>query len=128
MVTNKNIHLLFSSILLTIVSFGYGFGYQIADVFSFSVTSVDLENIFKAIMGLYLAMAGFWLYGVINPNYWKAATLVNILFMLGLAVGRTVSILLDGIPSDLWILGTIGEFVIGFWGIYNLRKYKSSSN
>lgn len=122
---NKRTHLIFSGILLLPVAFGYGFGHQWFPLFSFDVRTVDLASIFKAIMGLYVGLALFWLYACKNPKYWRAATLSNVLFMLGLALGRSLSVLTDGVPSEIWLFGTLGEYVLGFWGLYNLKKYKS---
>ena len=84
----------------------------------------DLANIFRALMGLYIAMSIFWIIGIIKSQFWRAATLSNVLFMLGLALGRIVSILLDGIPSYIFLLGLIIEVILGAWGVINLKKYK----
>jgi hypothetical protein len=54
----KNAHLLFSSIVLLPIAITYGISPDIQIPFgiSFSIESVDLKNILRAIMGLYLAM------------------------------------------------------------------------
>ena len=78
-------------------------------------------------MGLYVAMVCFWLFGIVHTNYWRAATIVNVLFMLGLGIGRIISIIVDGIPSSIWLYGTVGELVIAAWGIFNLNHYKQKS-
>jgi hypothetical protein len=74
-------------------------------------------------MGLYLAFALFWLVGMLRPNLWKAATLSQILFMGGLAFGRMLSLLFDGVPSTLFALGTIGELILALFGYYQIRIY-----
>jgi hypothetical protein len=78
-------------------------------------------------MGLYLAFASLWILGIFKNDYWKTATITNILFMLGLGFGRIISIIFDGIPSTIFILGTIGELVLGFYGWYQLKIFKSIS-
>ena len=87
-----------------------------------TVNSLDEHSILKAIMGLYLAFASLWIVGIFKNEYWKIATVTNILFMLGLGFGRIVSIVFDGFPSTIFILGTFGELVLGFYGWYQLKK------
>jgi len=62
------------------------------------------------------------IYAVKNESYWKMATISNILFMGGLATGRFISLMLDG-WSDQYGIGMMLEFLMLFWGIYNLKKY-----
>ena len=85
----KNLHLLLSASIVIPIAFIYGFFPNY--LFEIQVKSIDEANVFKAIMGLYLAFASFWIIGIFKPNYWKAATISNVLFMIGLAFGRTIS-------------------------------------
>ncbi len=87
-----------------------------------TVNSLDEHSILKAIMGLYLAFASLWILGITNKKYWIVATISNVLFMLGLGFGRIVSVIFDGIPSTIFVLGTFGELVLGFYGWYQLKK------
>ncbi|MFI8606219.1 DUF4345 domain-containing protein [Cellulophaga baltica] len=121
----KNLQLTLSAIVVISVSFVYGGNPSVflPYVFGFDVTDIDLKNIFRAIMGLYLAIGCFWIYGIRNKNYWESATLVNILFMGGLALGRLISTILDGI-SPQFMVGFILEFIFMLWGIYNLRQHR----
>jgi hypothetical protein len=73
-------------------------------------------------MGLYLAFASFWLLGIINSKYWQAAIVSNIFFMFGLAFGRIISVISDGSPSTIFVLGTFGELALGFYAMYVLKK------
>ena len=121
----KNLQLTLSAIVVISVSFVYGGNPSVflPYVFGFDVTDIDLKNIFRAIMGLYLAIGCFWIFGIRNKNYWESATLVNILFMGGVALGRLVSTILDGI-SPQFMVGFILEFIFMLWGIYNLRQHR----
>jgi thiol:disulfide interchange protein len=94
------------------------------DMFQFNFAKTDLANIFRAIMGVYLAAAMFWIVGIKKSDFWIPATLSNILFMLGLAFGRIISILFDGPGSHVFILALIAEIILAIWGIVNLRNYK----
>jgi hypothetical protein len=119
----KNLHLFLSTIIVTIVAFVYGFQPNI--LFDVTIDSIDEATIFKAIMGLYLGFSSLWIIGILKPAFWKTATLSNMIFMLGLAFGRVISIFFDGIPSIVFVLGTIGELTLGFYAWYQLKKEKS---
>jgi Domain of unknown function (DUF4345) len=120
---SKNIHLLLSVSIVIPIAFVYGFSPNY--LFDIQINSIDEANVFKAIMGIYLCFASFWIIGIIKPNYWKAATISNVLFMLGLAFGRLISMLFDGIPSALFVIGTVGELIIGFYSLYLIQKKRA---
>ena len=120
----KNLHLWLSS--LTVIGVGISYGIspnQILPIFfDFKVETIDLNNVFRAIMGLYLGLAFYWIYGIFKSEHWKNATLISVIFMGGLALGRIISILFDGIPSLPFSIGTVAEILFMFWGIRNLKK------
>ena len=123
----KNLHLLVSICIITPIGLGYGLlpnGF-FQNIISFKFETTELSEIFRALMGLYIAIAIFWFIGIIKPKFWIAATLSNVLFMSGLAFGRIISILLDGFPSDIFLAGLILEILLAVWGIFNLKKYKT---
>ena len=121
----QNLHLLLSSVIVVAAALIYGISPStiLPQLFDFQVQTLDLSNVFRAIMGLYLAFALFWMVGIFNHNLWKAATLSQILFMGGLAFGRILSLLFDGVPSMLFALGTIGELILAVFGYYQIRIY-----
>ncbi|WP_088341912.1 DUF4345 domain-containing protein [Robiginitalea sediminis] len=121
----KNLHLVLSSVIVIPAALLYGVAPADALplLFDFQVDSTDLNNVFRAIMGLYLGSAALWILGIFKSGYWKAATLLNIVFMLGLAAGRLLSIALDGIPSPAYAFGWVGELVLGGFALYQLRKH-----
>lgn len=120
----ENIHLIISVLIVIPAALFYGLfpNKTLPILLDFEVHSRDLKNVFRAIMGLYLAFSGFWIVGIFQPKFWKAATISNCLFMLGLGFGRLFSIFLDGIPSSLFLVGTMGELILGFYGMYRLNK------
>ena len=123
----QNLHLIISSVIVIPVAFVYGLLPKtiLPQLLDFSVETTDLANVFRAIMGLYLAFASLWILGILKSDYWKAATLSQILFMLGLALGRILSVFLDGIPSLVFYYGILGELILGIFGWYQLRKYNN---
>lgn len=120
----KNLHLIISVLIVVPVAFVYGIipDKALPVFLDFKVETTDLNNVFRAIMGLYLAFSCLWIIGIFKSNYWYAATLSNMLFMLGLACGRIVSLLVDGIPSLVFLVGTIGELILVFYGFRQLIK------
>lgn len=125
--TLKKLHLGFSAIIVISVSFVYGGNPSsfLPFVFGFEVEAIDLKNILRAIMGLYIAFGSYWIYGLLKPKYWRSATLSNVLFMGGLAAGRTISTIFDGV-SDQFMIGLVLELIFMVWGIYLLKTDTSS--
>jgi hypothetical protein len=121
----KNAHLLLSAVIIIPIALVYGvFAKSILpELLDFKIETTDLSNAFRSIMGLYMAFAFLWILGILKPNYWKAATISNILFMGGLAFGRIVSLLFDGLPSTIFVLGTAGELILTAFGVIQLQQY-----
>nr|WP_315144269.1 DUF4345 domain-containing protein [uncultured Flavobacterium sp.] len=114
----KKLHLIISAAI--VVPVGLIYGVKPDFLFEVSLQSPDEFSIFKAIMGLYLGFSFFWILGIFQKQFWKAATISNMIFMLGLAFGRLVSMFLDGLPSTVFLLGTVGELVLGVYAYYQL--------
>jgi hypothetical protein len=121
----KNLHLIISILIVFPVALIYGLNPNgiLTNTFHFKIDDINLENIFKGVMGLYISVSIFWLIGIIKPQLWKTATLVNILFMGGLVFGRLISLILDGMPSYIFLIGLCLETFLAIWGIFNLKKY-----
>ena len=117
----RNIHLIISLIIVVPIAIIYGFFPD--SIFEIHPTTIDEHDVFKAIMGMYLAFSLFWIWGIFHSKYWKSATISNMLFMFGLAFGRVLSLFFDGIPSPLFSLGTIGEMVLGAFAFYQLQTH-----
>lgn len=123
MMTAKNLHLIVSILIVIPIAIIYGFWPNL--VFNVNIDTIDERCIFKAIMGFYLAFSLLWIVGIFDKTYWKTATIANILFMIGLGVGRIISMIFDGVLSTIFILGTVGELVLGFYGWYQFVRQKS---
>ncbi len=122
---SKKLHLATSALIVSCVAFIYGFNPSkiLPLVFDFNVESLELKNIFRAMMGLYLCIASYWIIGILKPHHWKSATISNIIFMGGLALGRIISTFIDGLSLQ-YLPGLILELIFMFWGIINLKKAK----
>jgi len=115
-----NLHLYISIPIVAVAALVYGFKLDI--LFKLSIQTTDESNIYKAIMGLYLCFATFWFIGLKQTSYWKAATISNMLFMLGLGLGRLISFVTDGMPSVVLLLGTVGELTLAIYAYSQLKK------
>jgi len=68
-------------------------------------------------MGLYLAMALFWFMGARAERLQTPAIMSLVVFMLGLAAGRILSLAIDGMPHPLLAIYTLLEIVFGVLGL-----------
>ena len=116
----KNISLLISAIIVIPIGLIYGFKPNL--LFDIQLQTIDEHNVFKAIMGLYLGFSLLWILGIFKNNLWQMAIVSNFIFMLGLAFGRITSLIFDGIPSLLFVLGTLGELILGFYSFWIWKK------
>ena len=119
----KNLHLIVSLSIVVPTAIIYGSPSILPEHLDIQVNTVDLSNMLKAIMFLYLGISLVWIMGIWKTEYWKIATKLNILFMLSLAIGRALSMLMDGFPTGGYVFGIIAEFALGFYSIYQLKKY-----
>ena len=124
----KNLHLLISLLIVVPTAIIYGSPSILSERLDIQVNTIDLANMLKAIMCLYLGNSLIWIFGIWKSEYWKIATQLNILFMISLAIGRTLSMLTDGLPTEGYIFGIIAEFTIGLFSIYQLKKYSPKLN
>lgn len=121
--TIKNLHLIVSLIIVVPTALIYGTPSILQQKLDITVATNDLSNMLKSIMALYLGISTIWFLGIWKKKYWKISTQLNVLFMLSLAFGRTLSMILDGIPTNGYVFGVIAEFILGIYSIYQLKKY-----
>jgi Domain of unknown function (DUF4345) len=117
----RNIHLIISSIIVFPGAIVYGFQSDL--LFDAPIITMNQATIFKAVMGLYLGFGSLWILGIYKENYWKIATVSNMVFMLGLGFGRIISLITDGIPSAIFVFGLFGELALGLFALYSLKKH-----
>ena len=48
--------------------------------------------------------------------------------MFGLGFGRIISMIFDGFPSTVFVLGTFGELILGFYALFQLIKLKGGTS
>lgn len=86
------------------------------------VESAAQSQVFRAVMGLYLAMAAFWLAGALGSGLRRVALWSLFVFMAGLAAGRIVSLILDGWPGGVLFLYLGLEIAFGLLAAQASRR------
>ncbi|WP_299332983.1 DUF4345 domain-containing protein [uncultured Psychroserpens sp.] len=119
----NKVHLIISVIIVVPVAFLYAF-FPDAQFELFPKT-IDEHNFYKAVMGLYLGFSVLWILGIFKPNYLKTAIITNIIFMLGLGLGRVLSVFIDGIPGFGYLFGTVAELFLGVYGLWVLNRFNN---
>jgi len=94
----------------------------------YEITDLQLNqiHIFRAIMCLYLALIVFWFIGAFNIKLRQAALYSLVVFMFGLAAGRIISLIVDGIPNWLLLVYLLLELGFGIIGYVLIKKSASS--
>ena len=119
----KNLHLIVSISIVIPTAIIYGSPSALPNYLDIQVNSIDLSNMLKAIMCLYFGISLVWILGIWKTKYWKIATKLDMLFMMSIAIGRALSMLIDGLPTGGYVFGILAEFVLGLYSIYQLKKY-----
>ena len=122
----KSFFLIFVASGVFLISLSYGIvpSKTLSYLYGIEVDSVNLSNIFRAVMGLYIGFVIFWIIGAFNNSLKIPALWSLIIFMLGLASGRFLSLIIDGVPHPLFIVWMLLEIIFGILGY----KYIKSSN
>jgi hypothetical protein len=126
--SRESVFLLLVATGLTPIALSYGLLPQVSLSFLFDVdaSSTNLIHTFRAIMGLYLGLVVFWMAGARKESLRLAALWSLAIFMSGLAAGRIVSLVFDGMPHPLLVFFLVLELGIGFFGFYLIRQYRAS--
>ena len=99
--TRESVFLLIAAAGLTPIALAYGLmpAITVPMLYGVEIDSVNITHIFRAVMGLYLAMVIFWILGATREPLRFAALCSVVVFMGGLAMGRFLSLFVDGIPA-----------------------------
>lgn len=116
--------LLFSAVGLVPIGLSYGSSPRtvFTGLFGDKTVTATVSHILHAIMGLYLAMSSFWLYGFFVEAAREAALFSLMVFMLGLAAGRVLHYAREGTANIHWLFPvfTFLEVVLGGSALYFL--------
>ena len=122
--TKESWFLIIASVGLTPIALAYGAvpSTSVPLLYGVEVNDVNTTHIFRAVMGLYLAMVVFWLMGAKNDGLRLPALCSVVVFMLGLAAGRAFSLLVDGMPNLLLFVYLLLEVGFGAVGLILVRN------
>jgi hypothetical protein len=119
----KKAFLIFAFVAVSIFGLLYGISptWYAATFLGITELNPNVAHILRAIAGLYLALAAFWLYGAFNDKYRDAGILTAILFAGGLVAGRCVSLIVDGQPAAVLLIYGAMEFAVVLVGLWVFR-------
>ncbi|WP_298636403.1 DUF4345 domain-containing protein [uncultured Umboniibacter sp.] len=120
----RQMFLLLVSVSLFPIALSYGVAPQesLHFLFGMTVTDINAIHIYRAMMGLYLAMSVFWFIGAFNVLVRQAALYSQIVFMSGVAAGRAISLIVDGMPHWLMLVYLTLEIIAVMIGVLLLSK------
>ncbi len=111
--------LLFMAVLIVPIALSYGIdpAAVLPKFLNIEVEGTDQTQIFRALMCLYLGASIFWAIAAFKPEWRRVAVIWAVFFALSLAVGRVISVVVDGPPSRLLDLYLAVEVLAGLWGV-----------
>lgn len=93
--------------------------------YDIEITNNNLANVFRAIMGIYIAFNIFWISGALIQSMRIGALWSLFVFYIGAGSGRFLSIVIDGTPDTIFIMYLILEIIgaaISYWLIRGIRN------
>lgn len=116
--------LLFMAVLIVPIALSYGIdpAAVLPKFLNIEVVGTDQTQIFRALMCLYLGASIFWAIAAFKPEWRRVAVIWAVFFALSLAVGRVISIVVDGPPSPLLDVYLGLEVLAGLWGLALLMR------
>jgi hypothetical protein len=92
------------------------------EVHDFTVEGTDQTHIFRALMGLYLGMVIFCIIAAVTPEWQRVAVIWAVFFAYSLALGRILSLIVDGMPSPILLFYLAVELIVGTLGLLVLNR------
>lgn len=120
--------LMLAAIGLVPIAFSYGLAPSVTlpYILGFPVEGTHLTHVFRAIMGLYFTNVALWIAGAFIPSLTRPALWTLFIFMAGLAGGRLLSLLVDGMPNFVLLFYLAAEIVFALMAAINLKKLNAA--
>ena len=117
--TLMRLYLLLLVFLIVPIALNYGLrpGTTLPQVLDITVSGTDQIHVFRALMCLYLGAAVFWAIAAFTPSWQRTAVIWGIFFAFSLAIGRVLSLIVDGRPSLLLLVYLGLEIAGGLLGL-----------
>ena len=116
--------LLVAGVFLLPVALTYGIdpAATLPKFMNFTVEGTDQTHIFRALMGLYLGMVTFCIIAAFTPEWRHVAVIWAVFFAYSLAIGRLLSMVVDGMPSGILLFFLAVELIVGTLGLLLLSR------
>jgi hypothetical protein len=121
--------LLFAGVFLLPVALTYGVdpAVMLSKFMNVKVEGTDETHLFRALMCLYLGMSSFCIIAAFKPQWQRVAVIWAVFFAYSLAIGRILSIIVDGMPSPMLLFYLAVEIVVGTLGLLVLNRERSEA-
>jgi len=112
-------YLLLIVFLIVPIALNYGLApaRSLPEFLDISVSGTDQIHVFRALMCLYLGAAVFWAIAAFTPAWQRTAVIWGVFFAFSLAIGRLISLAVDGQPSLLLLVYLGLEIAGGLLGL-----------
>ena len=116
--------LLFAGVFLIPVALTYGVdpAATLPKFMNITVEGTDLTHIFRALGCLYLGMVTFCIIAAFTPEWRHVAVIWAVFFAYSLAIGRIISLIVDGKPSGMLLFFLAVELIVGTVGLLLLNR------
>ena len=118
------VFLLVAGVFLIPVALSYGVdpAVMLPKTMNLKVEGADLTHIFRALSCLYLGMVTFCIIAAFTPEWQHVAVIWAVFFAYSLAIGRILSLIVDGMPSPILLFYLAVELAVGTCGLFVLAR------
>jgi len=124
----KKIQLIGFAIITIAIALSYGVIPEVSMETIYGITYTgDLSYMMRTLAGLLISLSLFWIYTAVTENF-KWGLLVQIFYEVGLIAGRTISIMVDGVPQNFmlysFLFAEVGVLIMVLYLYYDEVKTK----
>ena len=107
-----------SGVLAVALTYGVNPKFMLNFLYGMTVSGTDQTHIYRAVMGLYLGFVALWIGGALRSSLYQPAMTSLVVFMFGIAIGRAISLAVDGMPHWLFVGYLALEIILGSIALY----------
>ena len=127
--TRARAFLAFAGVLIPLIGIAYGLAPEgsLNWMFGFDleVTDRNLTHMLRALTGIYVGMGFFWVAGAFRNQLQALALWSLAVFMAGVASGRAVSMVVDGLPYWAFVVFFLCEVAMAAIALRFLKSIPS---
>jgi hypothetical protein len=110
------------------LSYGVDPASTLPKLFGFPVEAPNQTQLFRVYMCLYIGMCVFCALAAFRRDWQHVAMIWAIIFMVSLATGRVLSIILDGMPASLLNWYLVVEAAMAGFGLWILARQDGNTS